>query len=87
MCPDANRDLSILIWLAAGQTPAGENFEATGARTFESLSDAVVQAAGEAEGRPESPWILTSDAMFGPEQIKVLAATLAAQESANASVS
>ena len=70
------REPAILIWVAAGETPVQPDVEVGGAVTFDSLSDAVVRAQADAAGRPEKPWILISGAMFGPDQIRVLFATM-----------
>lgn len=70
------REPAILIWAPAGETPVQPDFEVSSAATFESLSDAVVHAQAETAGRPEKPWILVSGAMFGPDQIRVLFATM-----------
>ena len=67
---------SILIWAPAGETPTAPAFEASSAVTFGSLSDAIIHAEGSAPSRSEKPWILTSGALFGPDQIRALHATI-----------
>ena len=72
-------DPAILIWVPVGETPTAHAFAASGASTFDLLPDAIIHAQ-EAAHRPEKPWISTSDVLFGPDQIKVLYATVAAKE-------
>jgi hypothetical protein len=73
-------DPAILIWVPVGETPTRHAFAASGASTFSFLPDAVIHAQKEAAHRPEKPWISTSNVMFGPDQIRVLYATIAAKE-------
>jgi hypothetical protein len=73
-------DPAILIWVPVGETPTAHAFAASGASTFDFLSGAVIHAQKEAAHRPEKPWISTSHVLFGPDQIKVLYATVAAKE-------
>jgi len=71
-------DPAILIWVPVGETPTAHAFAVRSASTFDFLSDAIIHAQKEAAHRPEKPWISTSDALFGPDQIRVLEATIAA---------
>src|SRR3954452_4184113 len=73
------RDPAILIWVPVGETPTRHAFAASGASTFSFLPDAVIHAQKEAANRPEKPWISTSDVLFGPDQIRVLYATITAK--------
>src|SRR3954452_1722844 len=74
------QDPAILIWVPVGETPTMHAFTASGASTFSFLPDAVIHAQKEAAHRPEQPWISTSDVLFGPDQIRVLYATITAEE-------
>jgi hypothetical protein len=67
---------AIIIWLPAGEVPQASSFEVASATTCKSLADALVSARRDSAGRLEDPWILTSDAIFGPDQIRVLLETL-----------
>src|SRR4051812_44800711 len=78
--PHKSHDVAILIWVPAGETPATQAFEVSGASTFDFLSDAIIHAQKDAADRPDKPWILTSDVIFGPDQIRVLAATIVSKE-------
>lgn len=69
---DSINDASILIWVADGSAPTVPDFEVRAAVTHDSLANAVLHAHVENPLRPEKPWILTSGAIFGPEQIRVL---------------
>ena len=71
-------DPAILIWVPVGETPMMHAFAVRSASTLDFLSDAVIHAQKEAAHRPEKPWISTSDVLFGPDQIRVLEATIAA---------
>ena len=73
-------DPAILIWVPVGETLTTHAFAASGASTFDFLPDAVIHAQKEAAHRPEKPWISTSHVLFGPDQIRVLYATVAAKE-------
>ena len=73
-------DPAILIWVPVGERPTTHAFAVSGASTFDFLSDAVIHAQKAAAHRPEKPWISTSHVLFGPDQIKVLYATVAAKE-------
>ncbi len=73
------RDPAILIWVPVGETPTRHAFAASGASTFSFLPDAIIHAQKDAAHRPEKPWILTSNVMFGPDQIRVLYATITAE--------
>jgi hypothetical protein len=73
-------DPAILIWVPVGETPTRHAFAASGASTFDFLPDAVIHAQKEAAHRPEKPWISTSNVLFGPDQIRVLYATITAKE-------
>ena len=73
-------DPAILLWVPVGETPTTHAFAASGASTFDYLPDAVIHAQKEAAHRPEKPWISTSHVLFGPDQIRVLYATVAAKE-------
>src|SRR4051794_26423842 len=68
------------FWVPVGETPTMHAFTASGASTFDFLPDAVIHAQKEAAHRPEQPWISTSDVLFGPDQIRVLYATITAEE-------
>ena len=74
--PQKPRDVAILIWVPPGETPTAQAFDVRGASTFAFLSDAIIHAQKDAADRPDKPWISTSDVMFGPDQIRVLAATI-----------
>ncbi len=74
--PHRHHDIAILIWAPAGETPTAQAFEARSAATFDFLSDAIIHAQKDAPSRPDKPWISTSDVMFGPDQIRVLYATM-----------
>jgi len=78
--PRKSHDIAILIWVPAGETPTTQAFEVSGASTFDFLSDAIIHAQKDAADRPDKPWILTSDVMFRPDQIRVLAATIVSKE-------
>ena len=73
-------DPAILLWVPVGETPTRHAFAASGASTFNFLPDAVIHAQKDAANRPEKPWISTSSVLFGPDQIRVLYATIAAKE-------
>jgi hypothetical protein len=73
-------DPAILIWMPVGETPTRHAFAVRGASTFSFLPDAVIHAQKGAAHRPEKPWISTSNVMFGPDQIRVLYATITAKE-------
>ena len=73
-------DPAILIWVPVGETPTTHAFAVSGASTFDFLPDAIIHAQKEAAHRPEKPWISTSSVLFGPDQIRVLYATIAAKE-------
>ena len=73
-------DPAILIWVPVGETPTAHAFAASGASTFSFLPDAVIHAQKEGAHRPEKPWISMSNVLFGPDQIRVLYATIAAKE-------
>lgn len=73
-------DPAILIWVPVGETPPRHAFAASGASTFSFLPDAIIHAQKDAANRPEKPWISTSSVLFGPDQIRVLYATVAAKE-------
>ncbi len=73
-------DPAILIWVPVGETPTTHAFAVSGASTFDFLPDAVIHAQKEAAHRPERLWISTSHVLFGPDQIRVLYATVAAEE-------
>jgi hypothetical protein len=72
-------DPAILIWVPVGETPTTDAFAVSGASTFRFLPDAVIHAQKEAAHRPEKPWITTSNVLFGPDQIRVLFATITAK--------
>ena len=72
-------DPAILIWVPVGETPTTHAFAVRGASTFDFLPDAVIHAQKAAAHRPEKPWIVMSNVLFGPDQIRVLDATIAAQ--------
>ncbi len=72
-------DPAILIWVPVGETPTTHAFAVSGASTFRFLPDAVIHAQKEAAHRPEKPWISTSNVLFGPDQIRVLYATITAK--------
>ena len=63
-----------------GETPTTHAFAVSGASTFDYLPDVVIHAQKEAAHRPEKPWISTSNVLFGPDQIRVLYATITAKE-------
>jgi hypothetical protein len=71
-------DPAILIWVPVGETPTAHAFAVSGASTFRFLPDAVISAQ-KAAHRPEKPWISLSNVLFGPDQIRVLSATITAQ--------
>ena len=73
-------DPAILIWVPVGETPTAHAFAVSGASTFGFLPDAVIHAQKAAAHRPEKPWISLSNVLFGPDQIRVLYATVAAKE-------
>ena len=73
-------DPAILIWVPVGETPTMHAFAASGASTFRFLPDAVIYAQKAAAHRPEKPWISLSNVLFGPDQIRVLYATITAKE-------
>ena len=72
-------DSAILIWVPVGETPTTDAFAVSGASTFRFLPDAVIHAQKAAAHRPEKPWISTSNVLFGPDQIRVLFATITAK--------
>ena len=72
-------DPAILIWVPVGETPTTHAFAVSGASTFGFLPDAVIHAQKKAAHRPEKPWISTSNVLFGPDQIRVLYATITAK--------
>ena len=72
-------DPAILIWVPVGETPTTHAFAVSGASTFSFLPDAVIHAQKAAAHRPEKPWISTSNVLFGPDQIRVLFATITAK--------
>src|SRR4051812_45606266 len=78
-----SHDPAILIWGPVGEGPTGDAFAGSGASTFSFLPDAVIHAQKEAAHRPEKPWISTSNVMFGPDQIRVLYATITAVSNAS----
>jgi len=65
-------ETAILIWLPPGDVPQEPSFSASGASTFLSLADALA-AAGKSTTRPAQPWISTADAIYTPEQIRIMA--------------
>ena len=71
-------DSAILIWVPVGETPKAHAFAVSGASTFSFLPDAVIHAQKAAAHRPEKPWISLSNVLFGPDQIRVLSATITA---------
>ncbi len=73
-------DPAILIWVPVGETPTTHAFAVSGALTSSFLPDAVIHAQKEAAHRLEKPWISTSSVMFGPDQVRVLSATITAKE-------
>ena len=72
-------DPAILIWVPVGETPTTDAFAVSGASTFRFLPDAVIHAQKAAAHRPEKPWISLSNVLFGPDQIRVLYATISAK--------
>lgn len=64
-------ETAILIWLPPGDVPQEPAFSATGASTFLSLEDALTVAA-KSTNRPGQPWISTADAIYSPEQIRIM---------------
>ena len=73
-------DPAILIWVPIGETPTAHAVAVSGASTFSFLPDAVIHAQKAAAHQPERPWISLSNVLFGPDQIRVLYATVTAKE-------
>ena len=68
-------EVSILIWLPAGEVPQAPVFEGAGATTCGSLAEALNAAHTTDDWQTKQPWISTSGTIFSPEQIRLLAST------------
>lgn len=64
-------EAAILIWLPIGDVPQEPSFAAAGAVAYSSLADALT--AAYKEDRPEVPWISTTQAVYSPEKIRLMA--------------
>lgn len=64
---------AILIWLPLGEVPQQPSFSSASAIAYSSLPEAL--AAAYEEERLEVPWISTSESVYTPDDIRVMAAT------------
>ncbi len=69
-------ETAILIWMPPGEVPHAPAFEVASARSFPSMRDALISARTSADHQSDHPWISTADAVFTPEQIRVLLETM-----------
>ena len=69
-------ETAILIWLPPGEVPQAPAFEVASAMSFPSMRDALISARTSEAHQSNHPWISTADAVFTPEQIRVLLETM-----------